>query len=224
MHPPGSMGPRLPPGLAIACVAVGLLAAACGSTHSVVENSSSGLHDTTTRATTTVLPPATTTAPQASEPIAGACPPGCSLPADYDAITWLASASNSVTIVTAYPNPQPTPEVPILFKVDRTLESTGSPTQPIPEGPFSFPAMTPGQQFLVFLSSWRGGPCVSTLYSYAPSSQSATLLAAGRYDIPLPGRELPVPQTLTLVQVRERMYPTGPFVPSTDTSESNCPE
>jgi hypothetical protein len=129
-----------------------------------------------------------------------------------------------VTIVTAYLNPQPTPEVPILFKVDRTLEIIGSPSQPIPEGPFSFPTMTPGQQFLVFSSSWRGGPCVSTLYSFDPNSQTATLLAAGRHEIPLPGRELPVPQTITLAQVQERMYPTGPLVQSTDTSESMCPE
>lgn len=210
--------------LAIACVAVGLLAAACGSAHIVDENSSSGPYGPTSIVTTTTVLPTSTTAPRASAPIARACPPGCSLPSDYDAITWLASASNSVTIVTAYPNPQPTPEVPILFKVDRTLEITGSPWQPIPEGPFSFPAMTPGQQFLVFLSSWRGGPCVSTFYSFDPNTQTATLLAAGRHEIPLPGRELPVPLTITLEQVRERMYPTGPFVQSTDVSESSCPE
>jgi hypothetical protein len=165
-------------------------------------------------------PPAPPTAP----PIAGACPPGCSLPANYDAITWLASASNSVTIVTTYANPQPNTEIPILFKVDQTLEITGPPAQPFPEGPFTFPAMTPGQQYLVFSSSWRGGPCVSTLYSFDPDSQLATLVAAGRYEIPLPGRELPVPRTITLAQVRERMYPTGAAVQSTDTSESMCPE
>lgn len=156
--------------------------------------------------------------------MADACPPGCSLSSDYDAITWLASASTSVTIVTAYANPQAGSEVPILFRVDKTLEITGPPWQPIPEGPFSFPTMTPGEQFLVFLSSWRGGPCVSTFYSFDPTTETATLLAAGRKEIPLPGRQLPVPQTITLAQVQQRMFPTGPFVQSTDASESMCPE
>lgn len=52
----------------------------------------------------------------------------------------------------------------------------------------------------------------------------AMLLAAGRHDIPLPGRELPVPRTIMLAEVQERMYPTEPFVQSTDVSESMCPE
>jgi hypothetical protein len=129
-----------------------------------------------------------------------------------------------VTIVTAYANPRPTSEIPILFKVDQTLEIIGTPTQPFPEGPITFPAMMPGQQFLVFSSSWRGGPCVSTLYSFDPDTQVATLLAADRYEIPLPGRELTVPRTITLAQVQERMYPTGAAAQSTDTSESMCPE
>ena len=163
-------------------------------------------------------------APPIAPPITGACPPGCSLPSDYDAITWLASASNSVTIVTAYANPQPNSEIPILFKVDHTLEVIGSSTQPFPEGPFTFPTMTPGQQYLVFSSSWRGGPCVSTLYSFDPDSQVATLLAADRYEIPLPGRELPVPRSITLARVQARMYPTGPAAQSTDTAEWKCPE
>jgi hypothetical protein len=162
--------------------------------------------------------------PKPLAPLAGACPPGCSLPADYDAITWLAAASNSVTIDTAYPNPDPSSEVPTLFKVEQTLEFTGAPGQPLPEGPFNFPTLVDGQEYLVFLSFWRGGPCVSTLYSYDPQSQSATLLAAGRTEIPLPGVDLPVPQSITLAQVRERMYPTGPSAQSTDVSESMCPE
>ena len=210
--------------LAIACAAIALMLAACGSSPSAVPRAVGKPSIATSTSTTTTIAPTTTTAPQASMPIAGACPPGCSLPSDYDAITWLASASISVTIATAYPNPQPTSEVPTLFKVDRALEITGSPWQPIPEGPFSFPTMTPGQQFLVFSSTWRGGLCVSTLYSFDPNSQTATLLAAGRQEIPLPGRDLPVPQTLSLAQVLERMYPTGPVVQSTDTSESMCPE
>jgi hypothetical protein len=156
--------------------------------------------------------------------VPNSCPPGCSLPSDYDAITWLAAASNSVTIVTALANPHPTPESPSIFKVAQALEIYASPWQPIPAGPFNFPALIAGQQYLVFLSSWRGGPCVSTLYSYDPQTQSGTLLGADRTEIPLPGRELPVPQTITLAQVRERMYPTGPFVQSTDVSEFMCPE
>ncbi len=210
----------------VACVAIAFLLAACGSTLTTVPQSIKRTSATTSTSTTTTttLPPTTSAGPQASTPIAGACPPGCSLPSDHDAIAWLASASTSVSIVTAYPNPQPTSEVPTLFKVDRALEITGSPWRPIPAGPFPFPALTPGRQFLVFSSTWRGGLCVSTLYSYDPNSRKATLLAAGRHEIPLPGRDLPVPRTVTLAEVQERMYPTGPFVQSTDVSESMCPE
>ena len=114
-------------------------------------------------------------------------PPGCSLPSDHDAIAWLASASTSVSIVTAYPNPQATSEVPTLFKVDRALEITGSPWQPIPEAPFPFPALTPGRQFLVFSSTWRGGLCVSTLYSYDPNSRRPRCWRRGVTRYP-PGR------------------------------------
>jgi hypothetical protein len=203
--------------LVISGLLFGLLLVACGSSRNVPHGSSQ-------RRLPTTSPSTTTTAPQISTSIAGACPPGCSLPSDHDAITWLASASNSVTIVTAYANPQPTSEVPILFKVDRKLEITASPWQPVPIGPFAFPTMAPGQHFLVFSSSWRGGPCVSTLYAFDPTSQLATLLAAGRYEIPLPGRELAVPRTISLAEVEERMYPTGPMVQSTDVSESMCPE
>jgi hypothetical protein len=208
----------------LSCAVMALVLAACGPSRTAVPQAVRSHPATSTTSTTSTLPPTTTTAPQASAPIPGACPPGCRLPSDYDAITWLASASTSVTIATAYANPQATAEVPTLFKVDQALEITGSPWQPIPEGPFSFPVMTPGQKFLVFSSTWRSGLCVSTLYSFDPKDQTATLLAAGRQEIPLPGRDLPVPQTLTLAQVQERMYPTGPFVQSTDTSESMCPE
>lgn len=214
------------PKVFLSCVVVSLFLAACGSSRTAVPQAmrKAAVTTTSTSTTTTLPPTTTTTAPFASKPIPGSCPPGCSLPSDYDAVTWLASASTSVAIATAYPNPQPTTDAPTLFRVDRPLMITGSPWQPIPEGPFSFPAMTPGQQYLVFSSTWRGGLCVSTLYSFDPNSQTATLLAAGRQAIPLPGRDLPVPHTLTLAQVLQRMYPTGPFIQSTDTSESMCPE
>jgi hypothetical protein len=204
---------------------VSLVGAACGSSPSSPKPSTS---ERTTQSTTTYIPITTTTTtptPTTVPQVPNSCPPGCSLPSDYDAITWLAAASNSVTIVTAVPNPQPTPEFPTIFKVNQPLEIIASPWQPmIPAGPFNFPALINGQQYLVFLSEWRGGPCVSTLYSYDPQAQSGTLLATGRTEIPLPGRDLPVPQSITLAQIQERMYPTGPFVQSTDDSESMCPE
>jgi hypothetical protein len=201
---------------------VGILGAGCSSppsTHlpSAASGSIPTVYIPTTTATTTPTP---TTVPQ----VPNSCPPGCSLPSDYDAITWLAAASDSVTIVTALPNPHPTVESPTIFRVDQALEILASTWQPIPAGPFTFPALVDGQQYLVFLSSWRGGPCVSTLYSYDPQAQSGTLLAADRTEIPLPGRDLPVPQSITLAQIRERMYPTEPFVQSTDVSEFACPE
>jgi hypothetical protein len=158
-------------------------------------------------------------------PIAGACPPGCRLASDYDAITWLAASSESVTIVTARSGTSQTSGASTDFKVDRALEITGTQWRPEdPIGPFTFPALVNGHQYLVFLSYWRGGPCISTFYAYDSQTQTASLLKADRTEIPLPGRVLPVPRHITLVQLRKRMYPTGPFVQSTDASESMCPE
>jgi hypothetical protein len=39
-------------------------------------------------------------APHDSPPLAGDCPPGCSLPSDFDALTVLASSSNLVALIT----------------------------------------------------------------------------------------------------------------------------
>jgi hypothetical protein len=214
-------------GLTVGLCVVVVLLASCGSGQSSQPLTSKRSHATSTTSpatSTSTTSPATSTTTNTTPPPAAACPPGCSLPSDYDAITWLASASTSVTIDTAYANPQADAQPPFLFKVDQTLETIGAPSIPVPEGPFVFRTMTSGQEFLVFLSTWRGGLCVSTLYSFDPASQSATLLAASRDEIPLPGRELPVPRMLTLAQVEERMYPTGPFVQSTDVSESMCAE
>jgi hypothetical protein len=210
--------------MATTVVGIGLLLAGCASTPGAVPRASKVTGRSTTT-TTTVPTLSTTTTSQPLPQVAGACPPGCSLPSDDDAITWLASASNSVTIVTAQPNPHPIPEQPTTFTVDQALEITAFPWRPLyPQGPFPFPTLVDGQQYLVFLSFWRGGPCISTFYSYDPATQTASLLAAGRTEIPLPGRTLPVPTTITMAQVRARMYPTGPFVQSTDVSESMCPE
>jgi hypothetical protein len=158
-------------------------------------------------------------------PIAGACPPGCSFPGDADAITGLASPSQSVSIVTAEQDPHPSSDRTYLVKVDQPLKIYGPQWQPFMlAGNFNAPAVVIGQPYLVFASDNRSGLCVSTLYAYDPASTVTTFIGGDRTAIPLPGRELPLPHTITLAQVRERMYPTASLEPSTDVSESLCPE
>jgi hypothetical protein len=67
-------------------------------------------------------------------------------------------------------------------------------------------------------------PRVPTLYSCNPETEVAALLEADRMEIPPLGRDLAAPMTITLSQVPPGVNPTGPAEPSTDDSESMCPQ
>jgi hypothetical protein len=195
--------------LGAACIVIGVLAVGCSTRPTHVRLESKGMNRTSISAP-------------------GPCPPGCSLPTDHDAITWLASASVSVTIVTAIPDPNPSGPYPWDFwdfRVDRVLEITASHWRPQSfAGLFNYPNLADYQQYLVF-TSWRGRfPCVSTLYAFDYQKRTFSLMSSNRAAIPLPGRNLPIPKSITLAQVRRRMYPTGPFVQSTDYSPYMCPQ
>jgi hypothetical protein len=195
--------------LGAACLLMGALAAGCSTRPTHVRLESKGVSRTTT-------------------PAPGPCPPGCSLPTDHDAITWLASASVSVTIVTAIPDSNPSGPYPWdfwNFRVDRVLEITASPWRPQSfAGLFNYPNLTDYGQYLVF-TSWRGRfPCVSTLYEFDYQRKTFSLMSSNRAEIPLPGRNLPIPKSVTLARIRRSMYPTGPFVQSTDASPYMCPQ
>jgi hypothetical protein len=210
-------------------------ATACGSS----QGAKALHHGAPTTATTAAQPlPSTATSviPQplpstTTSVIPGACPPGCSLPADYDAITVLASSATGVAIVTVkiedsqYDGPQPfigseealegnvVQQYPALW--DGSLLNLGN-------------MVEEGRQYLIFTSFDRGGTgCVSALFLYNPMGQIASLIYSDDgYEsprIPLPGRVVTVPQTITLAKVRARMYPTGGVVYPTDTGESWCP-
>jgi hypothetical protein len=185
---------------------------------------------TTPASRTTTIPTSTTFAPV----MPGACPPGCSLPSDYDAITVLASSANQVAIVTVK-NEENTAEglLPVVVS-EKTLEDNvvhQYPPTPLSDGS-SLPvgttaALQNGGQYLVIASYNRGGGCLSALFSYNPSTRIASLIESDDgYEaprIPLPGRIVTIPQTITLAEVRARMYPTGGVVYPTDTGESWCP-
>jgi hypothetical protein len=204
-------------------VCVGLALSACTSGY--------GSPTTTVppRATTTTTPPPTTAPPDLSPP--PACPPGCSHPSDYDALTVLASSATLVAIVTL------TSAGGSTVTVDRVLQGN-------PDGNVSPPAVqelphvlaqarslagSPTATTYVLVTSYnRGGPCPSALFAYAPATQVATFLdqwsgLGPSNQIPLPGRVTTVPATVDLPTLQARLYPTGPVVHPTDTGESFCP-
>jgi hypothetical protein len=175
----------------------------------------------------TPAPPIPT--PKVLPPIAGACPPGCTLPSDDDAITVLASSANEVAMVTMEAG-SPYDK----FVIDRVLQ--GNPHTLIypprdEDGDlgavFDTFDMVAGQSYIVFTSYFRGGTCGSALFSYDPTTEIATLVTSEDGVTPgqimLPGRVLPIPKTITLRALRERMYPTTGVVYPSDTSEETCP-
>jgi hypothetical protein len=168
--------------------------------------------------TTTTLAPA----------VSGACPPGCSLASDDDAITALASSATLVTLVTAHAGRS---ESSLVFTTDRVLQgNVVNDEKPEISGDGSANgsrAFVAGQSYLVFVSDNRGGSCLAATYSYDDTTQIATLISADDGhavpEILLPGRVVALPRTITLASVEARMYPTGGPVYSSDAGESFCP-
>jgi hypothetical protein len=161
-----------------------------------------------------------------------ACPPGCALPSDYDAITVLGSSATLVVIVVARDVRGSGSTATAVINVDRTLQGNPHglvypPTQSsVARSLVQTGNIVDGGSYLVFMSYNRGGPCLSSLFSFDPATQVATLIESndGPTDgIMLPGRMLLVPPSITLSDVRARMYPTGGVVYPTDTEEWYCP-
>lgn len=163
------------------------------------------------------------------------CPPGCSLSSDHDAITVLAASATLVAIVTTHGSAGPVSAKATSLTVDDVLQDNyghrvyGSQSEAINGliASGSYDKMINGKSYLVFMSSNRGGACISALFSYAPAEKMATLLAShdgwSNDQISIPGRVLRVPAQIRLDEIRSRMEPTGGEVVVTDFAESFCP-
>jgi len=122
--------------------------------------------------------PTTTTGAAASE----ACPPGCALPSDYDAITVLASSATLVATVAASDVRGSGSTASAVISVDTTLQ--GNPNNLIypPTQSSLAPSLVQtgkivdGGSYLVFMSYNRGGSCLAALFSFDPTTQVATLV------------------------------------------------
>jgi len=176
----------------------------------------------------TTTAPSTTVAP----PVPGACPPGCHLPSDYDALTVLASSATQVAILTVSDVQGTGTNATGVISVDQILQ--GNPHSLVyPPGSSSSTPVRLATDFeeagsyLVFSSYNRGGSCISALFSYDRATMIATLLenddGGNGNEIVLSGRTLPIPTTITLANVQTRMYPTGDVVYPDDTAEWYCP-
>jgi hypothetical protein len=186
-------------------------------------------HESASGLSTTTLPLATTTT---DATLPEACPPGCALPSDDDAITVLASSATLVAIVGVQDIRGSGSAATAAIKVERTLQ--GNPHRLVYAPTRSSVGLSlaqtgkivDGGSYLVFMSYNRGGPCLSSLFSVDPATQVATLIESndGPSDgIMLPGGMLTVPSSITLSDVRARMYPTGGVVYPTDSEEWYCP-
>jgi hypothetical protein len=184
---------------------------------------------TRTSTTTTTLPSSTTSAAAAPSE---ACPPGCVLPSDYDAITVLASSATLVAIVSAGDVHGSGSTESAVIKLDRTLQ--GNPhglVYPATGGSLSWPLLQTGKivsggSYLVFMSYNRGGPCVSSLFSFDPTTQVATFIVSNdgpANEIALGKSVLAVPTSVTLSDLRMRLYPTGSVIYPTNVEEWDCP-
>jgi hypothetical protein len=182
-------------------------------------------------------PPPPTTTTTAAPPLPGTCPPGCSLSSDYDAITVLASSATEVEIVTVTAQSSAGAGSPASPHVvtDQVLQADFHvlAISPVAEGElpqllvdWTRTQLTVGQSYLVFLSFNRGGSCISALFAYDRGSQTADLIGSDdglNNQILLPGRTLPIPRSISLSSLQERMYPTTGVLYPTDTGESFCP-
>jgi hypothetical protein len=187
-------------------------------------------HASTTSSVGPTAAPATNSTLLIPSP-APACPPGCSHPSNFDAITVLASSATMVAIITVK-NLRDNGAAGTI-SVDRVLQGNpnGNVYPPTPQDLFRIVFLAnagPGRSYLVFTSFNRGGPCPSALFAYDPSTQVATFVHQwsdlGPNDqIPLPGRITTIPATIDLVTLRRRLYPTGGVTYPVATDGSICP-
>jgi len=195
-----------------------------------------GLSDATVVFVVDLLGVVVSTTTTLASPVPGACPPGCRLPSDYDAITVLASSARLIAIITVQGTmaSAPEPAAPAIYKTDKILQGDivygPGPPVDVPNGSptvFGSDVLAVGMSYVVFVSFNRGGPCLSALFSYNTSTDIASLDASDAESqaprLPLPGRTVVIPQSISLADLQARMYPTGGPVYPTDTGESWCP-
>jgi hypothetical protein len=148
----------------------------------------------------------------------------------------LASSASLVAIITVPATHASLSEgsATAVYKTDTILQAmptiTGGTSPSVPD---DAPMVTGsgtlvvGTSYLAFVSFNRGGDCLSALFSYNAGTQIATLVGSDAEPdaprLPLPGRTVVIPRTITLAAVRARMYPTGRVVYPVDVGESWCP-
>ena len=144
----------------------------------------------------------------------------------------LASSSTLVAVVTAHALQTPNNGLEMLQADDELQGNLHGLVYPV-SGDFpdtGAAGVVQGKEYLVFMSYNRGGACVAALYSFDERTQVATFLATedgltaqNTGEIPVAGRLLRIPKTISLADVEARMYPTGDVVYPSDASESGCP-
>jgi len=199
---------------------VGCLFSGCSASSQAVRQAAPpGGQTSTTVPSTATLPPtlSTVTIPVPASP---ACPPGCRYPSNFDALTVLASSANLVAIVTVTSVGNPTLDFGGTVTIDNVLQGNPNhleytPTQSelghlftVEEEP------TVGQSYITFTSFSRGGACISALFGYNPTTQIATFISQDASQgtggqIAIQGQVAIIPPTISLNQLRTRLYPTG---------------
>lgn len=185
----------------------------------------------TADATTLPAPTSSTTATASS--VRRACPPGCSLRSNYDAITVMASSATLVAVVTVHEVQQSGGILRAQVSIDKVLQGNEyhnvyPPTTPtFVVTPGRGTTLVQGKSYLVFMSYDRGGSCLSALFSYNSISGVATFIEQAEgpqaSEIIVSARVLRLPRTITIGDLQARMYPTGGVVYPDGTAEWFCP-
>ena len=166
-----------------------------------------------------IVPSSTT-----STSVIAGCPPGCSLPSDFDAITALASTATQVSIITVTAQGSRTDAV-LQGDINHLAYSSGELDLTKLAGFPANPAI--GTSYVVFTSYDRGGACLSAIFTYDAKRQVAKFSVS--FDgyvsdkILLRAEPVTIPNTISLYQLRRRLSPTGGPTYPTNTSESLCP-
>ncbi len=154
----------------------------------------------------TPIPTTTTTS---APPLPGACPPGCALPAVTDGITVLASSATGVAIVTMSRSGT-------SLEVDRWLQGGDKQRR----GVYSSHSMLfdltsreanvhPAESYVVFTSLFRGGSCLSALFSFDWADHTARFLTdhAGGNPLQMSNGLVAIPEVITLTKLRRTDVP-----------------
>jgi hypothetical protein len=85
--------------------------------------------------------------------------------------------------------------------------------------------VNPAESYVVFTSFFRGGPCLSALFSFNWADHTARFIDdhAGGNPLQMSKGSVAIPEVITLSKLEARMYPTGGVVYPKDIEEWNCP-